>query len=143
MTYLCEDSRRSERTSREDVKSCGCGSDESGEHCGLWEKKWRKRGKRGGTSCCRIYICKLCTKNGNQTCSVGNQPRINKSQAPHTFTRLIALAAGPARVTYIHRHHSCIKNATTAVVNIHIHIYIYMRLCAIRANTCLRTTRRS
>lgn len=46
MTYLCEDSRRSERTSREDVKSCSCGADESGEHCGLWEKKGG--GKKGG-----------------------------------------------------------------------------------------------
>lgn len=58
MTYLCEDSRRSERTSREDVKSCSCGADESGEHCGLWEKKGggKKGGGRGDESLSYIYL---------------------------------------------------------------------------------------
>lgn len=94
MTYLCEDSRSSERTSRENVESCGCGADESGEHCGLWEKKWGKRGG-GGMSRCRIYICKVRTRNGNQTPSVGNQPRINKSQAPHILPALSLWRQGP------------------------------------------------
>lgn len=115
MTYLCEDSRRSERTSRKDVKSCSCGADESGEHCGLWEKKGG--GKKGGGKGGRVVVVYISVnyapRNGNQTPSVGNQPRINKSQAPHLFTRLIALAAGPARATYIHHHQHALINVIT------------------------------
>lgn len=49
MTYLCENSRRSERTSREDVESCSCGANESGEHYGLW-LVGKKVGEEGGMS---------------------------------------------------------------------------------------------
>lgn len=127
MTYLCEDSRSSERTSRENVESCGCGADESGEHCGLWEKKWGKRGGEG-MSRCRIYICKVRTRNGNQTPSVGNQPRINKSQAPHILPVLSLWRQRPPPGDVIsNRHHHALNMGyylrTTTVLYTYIYIY--------------------